>query len=316
MDKDQNTCLFESNSNLAFYNENGIAKARFELSDEKLSKCPKCGGTMYYQFKKDNYWMTAPCAAARARKRVDLYNLSEIPAKFRNATFDNFDIASLRGTGVTIESTFIRQVRDFTRGQRGVLLEGGPGTGKTHLLCAAARYLTIDLGQSVRYVDFSILLSKIRGLYQSPNPVQSEADLIMDIVSVPILFLDELGKGRDRNNEFEMRIIDEIINRRYNDDNLTTYFASNYKDRNASGYNLYRDNGISSPGSTEWLTFAQNKCHTKDMKIIEKFTMSALEIMKRDHLEDRLAPRIVSRISEMANPIVIEAPDRRTFVCS
>ncbi len=311
----EHSCVYEKQPTLCFYNDNGVAKVKFELSDEVLASCPKCGGTMYIQFKQGNYWMTAPCAAGRAKKRLNLFNQANVPAKFRNATFDNFDTTMLRGTGLTIESMFFRKVREFTHGQRGVLLEGGPGTGKTHLLCAAARYLTVELNQAARYVDFSVLLSKIRGIYQSPNPVQSEAELINDIVSVPVLFLDELGKGRDKNNEFEMRIIDEIINRRYNDDSLTTYFASNYKDRNSSGYNLYIENGIFEGGSSRWIAFAQEKCRSRDPKVVANYTKKAQAIMNMDHLEDRLLPRIVSRISEMANPIVIEAPDRRSFVC-
>lgn len=311
-------CLFLAHPTILYYNDHGVAKARFELDQDAFSRCPKCGGTMFVQVMKDGYTMASPCPAARTQSRMDRYNAANIPARFREARFDNFDLDSLPGKGKTIESMFIRKIRDFSQGQRGIILEGGPGTGKTHLLCAAARHLTIELNQSVRYVDFSVLLSEIRSIYQSPNAVQSEADLIEDLVRVPVLFLDELGKGRDRSNEFEMRIIDEIINRRYNDDSLTTFFASNYRDQNSSSYNLFRENGIENLGDpvmkSKWLKFAQERCRTKDAHAIERFTSQAMGVMKMDHLENRLLPRIVSRIFEMANPIVIEAMDYRTRV--
>ncbi len=296
---------------LRFTNEHGVAHVTFEMTDEDFKTCPECHGMKHHQFVKDGYRMVAPCSAARTEARMDLYNAANIPSKFRNASFDNFDLKSLKGTGETINAIFIHSVLTFQRGQRGILLEGGPGSGKTHLLCAAAQYLTLELHQSVRYVDFSVLLSQIRSLYQQNNASMSEADLINDIVSVPVLLLDELGKGRDKTNEFEMRIIDEIINRRYNDDSLTTYFASNYRDRNTSGYKLFQDNGIHDCNSTRWLNFAKNKCSASKLTP-DQYTQYALSIMKSDHLEDRLEPRIVSRIFELATPLFLEAPDRRT----
>ena len=315
---EQQACFYLTHPTICFYNEHGIAKARFELEPTAFSSCPKCGGTMYVQSMKDGYAMASPCPGARAQARMDRFNAANIPARFRDASFDNFNLDSLPGRGKTIESMFIRKIREFRQGQRGIILEGGPGTGKTHLLCAAAHYLTIESNLSVRYVDFSVLLSEIRSIYQSANASQSEAALINDLVRIPILFLDELGKGRDRANEFEMRIIDEIINRRYNDDGLTTFFASNYRDQNSSSYNLYRENGIECLGDpamkAKWIRFAQERCRTKDSGVVERFTAQAMAVMKADHLENRLLPRIVSRIFEMANPIVIEAQDYRARI--
>lgn len=314
---DQQACLFSLHPGICYDNVQGIAHARFALDRDALSRCPCCGGTMYIQITKDGYTMAAPCDAARTQSRLDRFNAACIPARFRDATFDNFNLDVLPGQGKTIKAMFIEKIKkNFCQGQRGIILEGGPGTGKTHLLCAAARHLTAEMGLSARYVDFSVLLSEIRRIYQSPNPIQSEADLIEDLVRVPVLLLDELGKGRDRSNEFEMRIIDEIINRRYNDDALTTFFASNYRDQNSSSYNLYREHGIENLGdpamNKTWTKFAKDRCRTNNPAALEHFTAQALALMKTDHLENRLLPRIVSRIFEMANPIVIESIDYRT----
>ena len=148
------------------------------------------------------------------------------------------------------------------------------------------------------------------------------------LFTIPVLFLDELGKGRGTPNDFELRTIDEIVNRRYDNPDLTTFFASNYCDRATSGYQVYCKNGYNpasnSPLESEkWRKFAakrwreENKRKSKDeveFRNVEEFETWVRKLMDREHLEDRVSERTASRIMAMAKPTFIHAPDSRRSV--
>ena len=102
-------------------------------------------------------------------------------------------------------------------------------------MCATLRYLTLELGVSARYVEASFLFSEIKHGF---NDGKSGLDVVMPLVEVPVLALDEIGKGRG--SAFEMDTLDELVARRYNT-NRTTLFATNFSlageaPRNPDGY--------------------------------------------------------------------------------
>jgi len=93
----------------------------------------------------------------------------------------------------------------------GLVLWGDVGRGKTHLLVAMLRELIFQHGVTARFAEFSHLLSDIKAGFDRKEAISS---LLDPLVTVDVLAIDELGKGR--NTEFELQIIDELISRRYN----------------------------------------------------------------------------------------------------
>lgn len=94
---------------------------------------------------------------------------------------------------------------------RGLVLHGKVGRGKTHLMVAMLRELVFRHGISVRFVEFSHLLADLKAGFDQNL---GAARLIDPLVAVDVLAIDELGKGR--NTEFEGTVLDELISRRYN----------------------------------------------------------------------------------------------------
>ena len=309
---DYSKCILKNSLQKTFVNDNGIAKIQPSWDENQLGSCPLCSGLKFVQTESENhYTMLAPCPGQRSLKRIDAYNQAGIPARFIDATITNFELQNVQNPARIRQ--FINNIQNFDKDPNGYLLEGGPGTGKTHLLCAAIRYLTLEFGIPCKYIDYSNLLSDIRASYSQNIP---ESNYIDPIVAIPVLFIDELGKGRDKANDFEIRIIDEIINRRYLNPKLVTMFASNYYDRDTSGYNLYIRNGYNphsnSPlSSPQWKKYAEKSYKKEGFSSVEDYNIFIKGLMARDHIEDRVSERTASRILVMARAMNIDAADYR-----
>ncbi len=149
------------------------------------------------------------CRCQRVPDRVALYNAAELPARHAHCTMETFKAELARPTW-----SAVRKWLDTYQGgpeQLGLVLSGAPGRGKTHLLAAVVRELTFRYGASVRFIEFSHLIASIREGYDHDV---GEARLLGPLVRVPVLAIDELGKGRG--SDFESTILDEIVSRRYN----------------------------------------------------------------------------------------------------
>src|SRR5690606_29794257 len=94
---------------------------------------------------------------------------------------------------------------------RGLVLYGEVGRGKTHLMVGMLRELIFDFGVSARFVEFSHLIADMKSSFEHG---QGASSLVDPLVRVDVLAIDELGKGR--NTACEGTVLDELISRRYN----------------------------------------------------------------------------------------------------
>lgn len=320
-------CILRKIIDPQYTSANGFAIVKPSWDEQQVAQCPLCQGLTFIDDKDEKgYRLARRCPGRTRLDNFNKFNRAKVPARFCDATFDNFDLQKVNN-GSTVKSLMegiktlgaMKNADNKKRPQFGYLLEGGPGVGKTHLLCAAIRYITTECGIPCLYVDYSTLLSDIRASYNQSSQGLSESDFIMPLANIPFLFLDELGKGREKANDFELRIIDEIINRRYLNTELVTFFATNYLDRDTSGFNKYVRRGydlsLRPPASMNTETWKEQE---KDLRESESFggNMNQFReyvaaIMQREHLEDRISERTASRIVVMAKTLKIEAPDYR-----
>jgi DNA replication protein DnaC len=101
----------------------------------------------------------------------------------------------------------------------------------------------------------------------------SSREWLEPLRQVDVLAIDEIGKG-GKNREFEQGVLDEIISVRYNA-GRPTLFATNYP----------------RPGTTGWEFRADGQL--------------------AENLEQRVGPRIFSRLHEMCDLIDVTGPDQR-----
>lgn len=185
------------------------------------AECPSCGGTGQTFVEKGGYTFAQACGCQAVGARVAQFNRARLPARcgltFESYAPTNEEQAKAQAAAVTTARRYRPEAPS-----KGFLVSGPVGTGKTHLLCATLRHLTLELGVSARYVEISFLFSEIRKGFAENR---SGLDAILPLVDADVLAIDELGKGRG--SAFELDTLDELIARRYNA-NRTTLFATNF----------------------------------------------------------------------------------------
>ncbi|MEW6432486.1 MAG: ATP-binding protein [Myxococcota bacterium] len=255
-----------------------FARARARLA---VADCPDCRGSgLARGVVEDNgrtYSVVKPCACTKLARRAELFNDARVPAVHGQASFDGYRPSNAE------QARALQAAKDFALRwpqPRGFILSGPVGTGKTHLLSATIKHLTLELGVQAAYVEISLLYAQIRRGFQDGK---SGGEIIQPLSRVEVLAIDELGKGRG--SQFELETLDELIARRYNSGQVTL-FATNYslkapEERNQRGY---------------------------------YDTAAALEAGKESKLlSDRVGDRIYSRLCEMCEFVELPAstPDAR-----
>jgi DNA replication protein DnaC len=265
------------------YPEAAFARAR---ACECLNTCPECGGTGYLSRRDERgYDLYLTCRCQRLERRLARFNEAELPAKFFDRTLYNYEPFS--EAQVAAHKAVGKLARSYAPGSRGFLLMGPVGTGKTHLLCAALAELCLEIGVFCRFVDFFHLLQDLREGFSQNRPV---ADLLDPLVEVPVLAVDELGKGK--NTDWELSILDELISKRYNQEK-TTLVTTNYTD---------------DPETTLAIAVQDPK-----VAALRSARQTGLERrVLRETLEERIGPRIHSRLREMCAFYPVLGPDYRT----
>lgn len=96
---------------------------------------------------------------------------------------------------------------DFVQGnQKGGIIHGNTGNGKTHLLCAIARELIFS-GKKVRYVSHQQLLEDIKKSFDKNSSIIDPRYSWLD--GVQVVLFDELGFFRQ--NEWSRQTTNELI---------------------------------------------------------------------------------------------------------
>jgi DNA replication protein DnaC len=126
-----------------------------------------------------------------------------------------------------------RRVTEFancwplTTDDRGLLLQGSCGVGKTHLAVGVLQeIIESDKGGRLLFSNFQELIHEIQASFDADAPV-SKSEILKPLLEADLLVLDELGSQKP--TTFVQDILYYIINSRYNDQRVTI-FTTNYFD--------------------------------------------------------------------------------------
>lgn len=251
--------------------------AYYAPCEQCLTGCARCDGVGFVFVRDERgYEVSARCPdCGPQRAALERFNRANILSDFAAARLEDLDVSD-RSSNLGLITNKVRRWMNTPSWERGYCLIGGVGTGKTHMLTTTVRHAVIR-GLSAKYVDFSILLNDLRQAYDQETPTTG---IIKPLVETQLLAIDELGKGR--NSEWELTIIDQLINERYSR-GMTTIFATNFD----------------VPEHAAAQTRRAGREHDTLMQ------------RSREHLELRIGSPLYSRVCAMADFLRIDAPDFR-----
>lgn len=234
--------------------------------------CDRCENTGYlFETNAHGSIDSMPCPRCEPiRRRISRYNQAQIPRRYAMVQFSDFQYRHDPSLEKAL-TNFRGILKTFKPGDPGIGLSGSVGTGKTMLMALFLRAITLDRELPARFVEFSHLLSDIRAGYDQGR---SDAEILGQLVSVPILVIDEMGKSLK--TEWQIAILDTLISRRYNA-SVSTFFTTNFP---------------------------------FERRHLESGTV-AVDDFKVSTLEDRIGSRMYSRLREMCTFYTIHANDFR-----
>jgi DNA replication protein DnaC len=214
----------------------------------------------------------------RARAQ-SLLAAARIPRRYEHCELANYDTdfpgahPSL-AEGHFVASSFAKKCDP--RGDKGLLIIGKIGTGKTHLAVGIIKELILDRGISCLFYDYRELLKEIQNSYNSAVQT-TELDVLRPVFETDVLVLDELGAVKP--TEWVWDTVSLILNTRYND-NRTTIITTNFEDQPAAA-------------------------------VAGASISPARAAVRGETLGDRIGERMRSRLHEMCRIVTLDGADFR-----
>jgi DNA replication protein DnaC len=256
-----------------------------------LENCTLCRGTGWKLVPRADGRGTvaAACDCGTEDRAARALERARIPKRYEHCDFESYVTDLVDGKTWTAQhAQSLKQaklltqafVRDYPgSGEKGLLLMGPSGVGKTHLAVASLKEF-MRRGHAGVFCDYRELLKEIQASY-NPASESTEMRILEPIRNAEILVMDDLGASKP--SAWVLDIIGLVLNARYNERRMTI-LTTNYFDETANAEPAPR-----LPGGQR-------------------------VVVKEDALADRIGARMRSRLYEMCRTVEMLAPDFRREV--
>jgi DNA replication protein DnaC len=257
--------------------------------------CPQCGGRGWVVEADGGAGRARRCSCQALDQLPRLLARAAIPARYQHCRLANFHLSSSTSR-VDVQLQRARRlaeryVEEFVQEggayrPSGLLFIGPPGVGKTHLAVGVLRELTERYRLEARFVELTSLLLQIQSSFDPESP-ETKAKILDPLVSAELLLLDELG-GQQM-TPWVRDVLYLIVNGRYTR-RRPTLFTTNYRlERPDAGAAALAGRG------------------QKPEKLDRGRDPEPRPAWDESSLSHRLPPMLVSRLFEMAQPVVLDA---------
>ncbi len=257
-----------------------------------------------------------PCDCTAADKTERALQRARVPERYRHCDFENYETdnehpdpspqqvqswnRSLAQAKVIVQGF----AREFPAAdERGLLLMGPCGVGKTHLAVSAMKSIVLR-GHVGLFYDYRELLKEIQSSY-GPDNSMTEAGVLDPVLKADVLVLDDLGSSKP--SPWALETVGHILNTRYNDKRFTL-ITTNYLDPE------YRKGDEQTKPPNSGLRRKHGPPADDSSRSTSVVTLPSgemISVSREDTLEERIGRRIRSRLYEMCKTIEIHSPDYR-----
>ncbi len=254
-----------------------------------LENCRQCHGTGWKLVARPDGAgkFAVACDCGSGERAALTMNRARIPKRYEHCDFESYvtDLADGK-VWTTQHAQSLKQaklvaqgfVRDYPgAGEKGLLLMGPSGVGKTHLAVAALKEL-LRRGHQGIFCDYRELLKEIQASY-NPASESTEMKILEPIRNTEILVIDDIGASKP--SAWVLDIIGLVLNARYNERRVTRLTTNYFDEKPATEPAPRLPSG------------------------------ERVKVVKEDSLEDRIGARMRSRLYEMCRTVEVFAPDFR-----
>jgi DNA replication protein DnaC len=271
-------------------NEEFYVSGRVQVIKAPADICPLCNGTG---------WKTAAPSVAtgggsterrvtrcdcQMRARAEsLLAAARIPRRYEHCELANYDTDFPGADPSLADAHFVASSfakKCDPRGDKGLLIIGKIGTGKTHLAVGILKELILSRGIACLFYDYRELLKEIQNSYNATVQT-TELDVLRPVFETDVLVLDELGAVKP--TAWVWDTVSLILNTRYND-NRITIITTNFPD--LAERDRLGDTSGRSPAMARYAS-------------------------ENETLGDRITERMRSRLHEMCRIITLDGTDFR-----
>ncbi len=250
---------------------------------ESNPSCPLCLDRGWILHEDGGAGSASPCDCRRDDLGPRLLAACGIPPRYRACSLARFSTAheqaGIRDQLQRARVASERYVEEFLRGDgsfsdSGLIFVGPTGTGKTHLACSILTTLIQRYRVRGRFVEFTALIHQIQATFRPGSPL-SKGGILDPILGAELLVIDELGAQKP--SAWVQDLLYLIINGRYTS-RLPTLFTTNHPLVVGSDEARSLDRGAEPGGG-----------------------------LAPEPLAHRMPSTLVSRLCEMAKPIILDA---------
>lgn len=259
-----------------------------------IENCTLCRGTGWKMVARADGApgrVAVACDCGMEERAVRVMERARIPKRYEHCDFESYVTDLVDGkTWTAGHSQSMKQAKMLAQGfvrdypgsaEKGLLLMGPSGVGKTHLAVASLKEL-IRRGHAGLFCDYRELLKEIQASY-NPASESTEMGILEPVRTAEVLVMDDLGASKP--SAWVLDIIGLVLNARYNERRVTI-LTTNYFDE------------------------------VPNVEPAPRLPGGQRVAVREDSLGDRIGARMRSRLYEMCRTVEVSAPDFRREVRS